>query len=412
MSWISRVRALFEREKLQKRLGEELEFHLAMREQLNAEQGMAPAEARRDARLRFGNPSLWRERMSEIDFMLLPQTILQDLRYGARTLCRDIGFTTVAILALTLGIGVNAAVFTCYKAIIARSLDARDPGRMVDLALVLHSGDFDPGFSFPDYEVYRDHLHSFTGVIAQSVDRLVLSGTAGLRTGRGVSSRSFLWKLGLIPTSSSAAEFANTLIVSNNYFSVLGIAPVRGRTFESMMATELNVSPSVLISENYWRKRFDRDPSVLGSVVHLNGAAFTIIGITPQDFAGTNGTVPDFWFPMRLLPLVHPEGNWLRERENQCCRLFARLAPGVSIGQAQAEMTVLTDRLRATHDPRSELSKPSIAQIWPGTLFGRHARQWVEVCHSAYHGCCRNDPGCRMCQCCRPAAGAYCIPAE
>jgi hypothetical protein len=180
-----------------------------------------------------------------------------------------------------------------------------------------------------------------------------------------------LGRLGLLPTSSSAAEFANTLIVSRNYFSVLGIAPLCGRTFEAETASELNTSPSVIISENYWQKRFARDPSMLGKAVRLNGATFTIIGITPHDFAGTSGTAPDFWLPLSLLPLVHPEDDWLLDRDNQCCRLFARLAPGVSIGQAQAEMTVLTDRLRATHDPRSELSKPSIVQIWPGTLFGR-----------------------------------------
>ena len=371
MSWISRVRAIFEREKLEDRLGEELEFHLAMREQLNAEQGMPPAEARRNALLRFGNPALWRERMSEIDLMLLPHTILQDLRYGTRTLCRNAGFTTVAILALALGIGVNTVVFTCYKAVVSRSLDGRDPSKMVNLALALHSGDFDPGFSYPDYEAYRDQLHSFSGVISQSADRLILSDTGGVRTESRASARPLLGRLGLLPTRSSAAEFANTFIVSENYFSVLGIAPVRGRTFEAMTASELNTSPPVLISENYWQKRFARDPSVLGKVVRLNGATLTIIGVTPHDFAGTSMTAPDFWLPSYLLPQVHPENNWLRDRDNQCCRLFARLAPGVSIGQAQAEMAVLTDRLRAMHDPRSELSKPSVVQIWPGSPFGR-----------------------------------------
>src|ERR1700733_6594652 len=121
MSWRSRVRALFDREKLEKRLGEELEFHLAMREQLNAEQGMAPAEARHNALLRFGNPAVWRERMSEIDLLLLPQTILQDLRYGARTLYRDAGFTTVAILALAICTEQNAVSFICQQAMFARS---------------------------------------------------------------------------------------------------------------------------------------------------------------------------------------------------------------------------------------------------------------------------------------------------
>jgi hypothetical protein len=93
MAWFSRLRALFGRKKLAREQDEELEFHLAMREQWNLENGLANDEAERDARLRFGNPRMWRERMSEIDLMLLPQTVLQDLRYGTRMLLRNAGFT-------------------------------------------------------------------------------------------------------------------------------------------------------------------------------------------------------------------------------------------------------------------------------------------------------------------------------
>src|SRR5882757_1618879 len=167
MAWISRLRALFRRDKLALELDEELAFHLSMREQWNVEQGMPRSEAHRDARRRFGNPSVWRELMSEIDLMILPQTILQDLRYGARTLFRNPGFTVVAILALAIGIGVNTAAFTAYKAFFKLSLDARESGRMVNLALMLHAGSGDQAsdpqawFSIPDYEAYRDHVHSF-----------------------------------------------------------------------------------------------------------------------------------------------------------------------------------------------------------------------------------------------------------
>src|ERR1700742_2951726 len=146
MAWISRLRALFRHtlfrnDKLTQDLDEELAFHLSMREQWNVEQGMPRAEAHRDARRRFGNPLLWRERMSEVDLMLLPQTILQDLRYGARTLACNARFTVVAILALALGIGINTTAFTFCKAMFTRSLDARDPGRMVNLSLVQQSGE-------------------------------------------------------------------------------------------------------------------------------------------------------------------------------------------------------------------------------------------------------------------------------
>ena len=105
MAWTSRLRALFRSERLAQELDEELEFHLAMRQQWNEDRGVAAATARRQARLRFGNPLLWRERMSEIDLAMLPQTVLQDLRYGARILMRNAGFTLVAVLALAIGIG-------------------------------------------------------------------------------------------------------------------------------------------------------------------------------------------------------------------------------------------------------------------------------------------------------------------
>jgi hypothetical protein len=150
MAWFSRMQTLFRREKLASEVDEELEFHLSKREQWNVEQGIPQAEARREARLRFGNPRVWRERVSEIDLMAFPQTVLQDLRYGARMLWRNPGFTVVAVLALALGIGVNTASFTAYKAFFDRPLDAHDPKRMVNIALMPRSGGLEAFFSYPD----------------------------------------------------------------------------------------------------------------------------------------------------------------------------------------------------------------------------------------------------------------------
>ena len=138
---------------------------------------------------------------------------------------------------------------------------------------------------------------------------------------------------------------------------------LRGRSLESIG------TPVALLSENYWRKRFAGDPAVLGKTIRLNAAAVTIAGITPHDFRGTGPAVPDFWLPLSLEPLVHADENWLRDRENQRYRLFGRLAPGVSIGQAQAETTVVADHLRSLHDSQSEAAKPAIALVWPGSLF-------------------------------------------
>lgn len=303
--------------------------------------------------------------------MILFGTILQDLRYAARTLLRNARFTTVSIFALALGIGVNTAVFTAYKAFVARPLDARDPARMVNFALRLQSGVTQNEFSYPDYEAYRDHLRSFSGVIAIAIDQLHLTGAGGILSQRSVETGALIGRLGLLPPTASNAEFASTFIVSENYFSVLGVAALRGRTFQSIGLPALRASPSVLISENYWQRRFAGDPAVLGKSIHLNDTAFTIVGITPHNFVGTSVATPDFWLPLSLDPLVHPQSNRLRDRlidrDDLCCRVFGRLASGITVTQAQAEATLLASRLRHLHDPHSDQSKEVTASISPGS---------------------------------------------
>jgi predicted permease len=295
--------------------------------------------------------------------------VLRDMRYAVRLLRRNPGFTIAAVLALALGIGVNTTVFTAYKAMVARPLDAREPGDMVNLALTRQSGATTFTFSYPDYEAYRDSLRAFNGVIAFVPEHMTLSNAGGSVSQRTSAAESRTGRLGLLSSGTSNAEFASTFAVSENYFKVLGVAALRGRTFDAIGSRELAASPAVLVSENYWQKRFAGDPAILGKTVHLNGAAVTIVGITPHDFIGTGVAVPDFWLPLSLEPLVHADDHWLIDRENQRCRLFARLGAGVSIAQAQAEMTGLTNHLRTLHEPRSESSKAATALIWPGSPF-------------------------------------------
>jgi predicted permease len=299
--------------------------------------------------------------------MILPGTVLQDLRYAARMLRRNLGFTAVAVLGLGLGIGINTAVLTAYKTMVARPLQARDPGQMVNLTLLRDSGAANYTFSYPDYEAYRDSLHSFSGLIATNHEQMRLLSADGIVSQRSSAAESGLGRLGLLPSGASNAEFSSVLVVSENYFEVLGVAPLRGRSLGSISVAELLSSPSVLISENYWRKRFAGDPAVLGKTIHLNGAALKIVGITPHDFAGTFIGVPDFWLPLSLEPLVHADPNWLRNRERQLYRLFGRLELGVSIAQVQAEMTLVANRLGSLHDPKSDWARPATALASPGS---------------------------------------------
>ena len=166
-------------------------------------------------------------------------------------LTRNPGTTAVTVLALALGIGVNTAVFTGFKAMIARPLDAHAPAEMVNLALKRDSGVPQTAFSSLDYEAFRDSIHSFNGLIAFRPEQLTYSYQGGRKKPRTPPSGSALGRLGLLRSSVGAADFATVFVVSENYFGVLGVKMLQGRSFESIGTAELTSRPSVLISENY-----------------------------------------------------------------------------------------------------------------------------------------------------------------
>lgn len=261
MAWFSRMRALFGREKLARDVEEELEFHLSMREQWNAEQGLAPAEARREARLRFGNPSVWRERVSEIDLMTLPQTVLQDLRYGARMLCRNIGFTVVAVLAPALE-SSRSALASALKgnqgtpSVRSRRLRDGFIAAQVAVALALliagsmliHSSirslKVDTGYEmrhivnlnlqFPEGAQYtaerknslvrelRARLAALLGVAA------ITSASAPVFPGRNAA----VSLNGELPSTQNTRATLNFTYVQENYFDTLGIPILSGHNFQ------------------------------------------------------------------------------------------------------------------------------------------------------------------------------------
>jgi len=272
------------------------------------------------------------------------ESVLHDFRFAVRLLWRNGASTAVIVVALAIGIAVNTAVFTAYKAFLVRQLDARAPDEMVNVALVRDSGATDFAFSYPDYEAYRDAVRSMSGLVAFRLTQLTLS--AG---------------------QSASAEIASVHLISENYFKVLGVSPIEGRTFDSMSTRDSGADPPVLISENYWRRRFDADPAILGKIVRLNGVRVTVIGITPRDFIGTGVNAPAFWAPIAIEPLIQGDDDWLRRREDQRYRLFGRLAPGTGLSQAQAEMNTLANRIRTLHDPRSDSAKAATMLVWPGS---------------------------------------------
>ncbi|MCU1258760.1 MAG: permease [Bryobacterales bacterium] len=369
MSWISRIWAFRHRDQLASEIDEELQYHLSRMEELKAREGMPREDARMAARRHFGNATLLKETIREIDVFTFCETVARDIRFAARMLAKHAGFTAMAVLALAVGIGVNTAVFTAYKAVLLQPLDGKNPGQLVNVFRTTSEDRYQQTFSYPDYEAYRDQNHVFSGVIATTGNEVALTGVESFVGSESSLGGGAAGAFGFrFPTVlHGGAEFVMAIIVSENYFQVLGTNAIRGRVFLPQDAHDLDAYPAVMISENYWQRRFHGDASILGRTVKLNGAAFTIIGITPHDFMGTNINVPEFWIPMRLRPLISGGAGTLHDRENNCCALFARLAPGISLPEAQAEMSLLADHLRTLHAPHSEGRKPLTISITPGS---------------------------------------------
>jgi predicted permease len=317
---------------------------------------------------------------------MLPETVAGDVRHGLRLLARNPGSTLLAVLTLAAGIGLNTAVYTGYRAIVARPLDAADPSSMVNLALRRGDSGAQSSFSYPDYEFLRDSLHSLVGLIAYRPEQLTFSeGIPGRgERRRAAAGATALGRLGLLQDNTAGSgEFASVFVVSSNYFRVLGVGPERGRGFEAASREALLKSPVVLVSENYWQKRFAGDAAVIGRTIYLNGAPVVISGVTPRDFCGTSVAAPAFWAPAEIEPLLHADDRFLRDRESLRYRLFGRLAPHATISQAQAELNAAIDGLRALHDPRSDAAKRAVALVWPGSPYPLPLREYRGLMLSA-----------------------------
>lgn len=364
-----KIRYLLKRDRQSDELAEELEFHRSLLEQDGLTAGLDAAEAAQLARQKMGNETAAREESRAIWSLWTIDDLFRDLRYGLRMSARNVRSTALTVVALGIGIGLNAAVFIAYKAMIGQPLDARDPDEMVNIALIPESGAADQRFSYPDYLDYCNAARSFSGLIASRTERVTLSNAGASISQQASIAESSFGKLGIVRADVTNAEFARVDIVSENYFEVLGVATVQGPTFESIGSDASLAEPSVLISENYWERRFERDPQMLGRTIHLNGVPVRVIGITPRDFIGTDIGVPAFWAPIAIEPLLTANDEWLLDRENRQYSLRGRLASGVGIAEAQAEIGTINDRLRALHHPDSQWAQPAGALVWPGSPF-------------------------------------------
>jgi predicted permease len=241
------------------------------------------------------------------------KTLLQDLRYGVRMLWKTPGFTFVAVVSLALGIGLNTAIFSVVNVILIRPVPiVKEQSSVVWLRAPI---------SYPDYLDYRDKTQNFEGMAAAT-------GT-----------NEFSLALGGEP------ELIKGEYVTENYFDVLKVGAFKGRTFTN--EDGLRPTPVVVLSEHLWRTRFASDSTIIGRQIYLNGFNFTVVGVAPKSFIGTEvGLNRELWVPLSMQPVLNPASraadpvsDRFHERDSHWLAVFARLKPGVSRAQAQTELT-------------------------------------------------------------------------
>ncbi len=313
-------------------LERELRFHLEEAEEELRAKGHSQAEAARLARVRLGGVPQTMEALRDQRGLPWLDDLRIDLRIGLRGLARQPGFTATAVLTLSIGIGATAAVATVANPMFFQPLPVPAPDELVAITqLDEHTSVFPHPLSYPEYLDYRERNDVFEGLAAHAVAEELLS------------------------IDGRAAERIQIEYVSDNYFDVLQLNAVLGRTFLPGEGRRPGDAPFVVLSHHAWRSRFGGDPAVIGQVVRLGPANMTVIGIMPEDFTGTYGLVPtELFVPATAGALIEP--GWtdlLTDRLEEMFAMTGRLRPGVTLGEAAAQLDVLADALAAEHPDAS-----------------------------------------------------------
>jgi len=325
MTWWQR---LWRRQELETRLDAELRFHFDRLVADGVRAGLSEAEARRRARLVFGGLEQIRDDCRDARGTRWVETTLQDLRYAVRLLRRSPTFAAVAVLSLALGIGVNTAIFSVMDALLLRNLPVARPEQLVLFGTGRTSGvmdDFPSGpteiFSQPFFERVR-------------ANRDVFSELAAFETMMGEGHVHF-------SNSASEREPVTIRLVSGNYFAMLGVRASAGRLFTSQEDQAPGAQPVAVMSDRFWQQRFARSPAVIGSTLAFNNTVFTIAGVAPAGFFGTEvGEAPNLWIPLAMQRKVQPWFGNPTDPMAQSLWLMARLKPGVTPAQAQTAVNV------------------------------------------------------------------------
>jgi predicted permease len=307
---------LFLRARREREFAEELESHLAMHIEDNLRAGMSPEEARRQALIKLGGVTLTQELHREQGSLPMLETLLQDLRFGLRTLRKNPAFTFIAILTLSLGIGVNAAIFSLVDGVLLRPLRYANADQLVRI----WSADQKAGLrfletSYQDFEQFKQQASAFAAMAALSEANFIL------RDDRHE------------PINITVAR------VSEGFFPVFGVAPQLGRDFLAEEYTQ--GARMVMLSHRLWRQRYASSPAIIGQTVTIDGAPHTVVGVTPEDYDYPRRA--DLWVPLTKTQ---------REDDDPEFSIIARLATGATLAQGTAEVSAIAQRI-AQDNPKN-----------------------------------------------------------
>src|SRR5580658_684734 len=319
--FFARLANLAARRSQDERLREEIEGHIALQTAENLRAGLSPVEARRRAMVKFGGVEAMKQDYRATRGLLFIEDFLQDVRYAIRSLRRTPGLTAFVVITLALGIGMTAATFSMVDGLIFRPYPVPYPGNVVTLVGTTHDSNIED-FSYREYLDIRDKTKSYDGVISN----------AGMQA------------VGFSAEPAASPRIKGGMMVSGNYFHVLGAEPRLGRGFREDEDQVPGRDAVVVLGPAFWKREFASDPSVLGRTIRLNGAPFTVIGVAPETFPGmlTFGH-PDFYVPLAMAGVFSTDlqKNFFEDRDDRDLNVRARLKPGATLQQARNELDVL-----------------------------------------------------------------------
>jgi predicted permease len=320
-SLLRSLRTLFKIKRTEREMDRELRFHLEMEAEENVRRGMAPDEARLAAMRSFGGVERFKEECRDVKRNRPLETLWQDTRFGARVLGRNPGFTLVAVLTLSLGIGANTAIFSVVYGVLLRPLPYQQGGQLVVLkqqAPLARNNNLN--FSVKEIDDYRAQNSTLTDLAEHHSMSFTLFG-------------------GPEPERIQAA------VVSANFFELMGVTPVLGRTFAP--SDEAHGAEAVLIlSHQYWLRSHKGDPNVVGRVFRMNDRPHTVVGVLPPlpQYPNEN----DMYMPTSACPTRSSE-RFIANRQARMMSVFARLKSGVSEAQALADLSTIAGRMKETY---------------------------------------------------------------